>query len=114
MYGDGTEATQNAVAPRKLRVFISYSRDDLDFAEQLDAALRLCGFDTSLDRHAISGGEEWQRRLGNLIREFCIVAVIGRVPHMCSGGRRVDLQRKANYPRDSAPAWRFQPTETAS
>jgi hypothetical protein len=53
----------------KLRVFISYSRDDLDFADQLDAALRLYGFETSLDRHAISGGEEWKQRLGNLIRE---------------------------------------------
>jgi hypothetical protein len=44
----------------KLRVFISYSRDDLDFADQLDATLRIGGFDTSIDRHAISGGEEWQ------------------------------------------------------
>jgi hypothetical protein len=53
----------------KLRVFISYSRDDLDFADQLDIALRLLGYETSLDRHAISGGEEWRQRLGNLIRE---------------------------------------------
>ena len=29
----------------KLRVFISYSRDDLDFADQLDAALDLSGFE---------------------------------------------------------------------
>jgi hypothetical protein len=27
----------------KLRVFISYSRDDLKFADQLDAALNACG-----------------------------------------------------------------------
>ena len=52
----------------KLGVFISYSRDDLAFADQLDATLRIGGFDTTLDRHGISGGEEWQRRLGNLIR----------------------------------------------
>jgi hypothetical protein len=43
----------------KFRVFISYSRDDIDFADQLDATLRLASFDTSIDRHAISGGEEW-------------------------------------------------------
>jgi hypothetical protein len=60
----------------KLRVFISYSRDDLDFADQLDVGLRLCGFDTSLDRHAISGGEEWKRRLGNLIREADTVVFV--------------------------------------
>ena len=53
----------------KLRVFISYSRDDLDFADQLDAALDACGFACVLDRHGISGGEDWKRRLGNLISE---------------------------------------------
>src|SRR5262249_44734510 len=53
----------------KLRVFISYSRDDLKFADQLDAALNLCGFECLIDRHGISGGEDWKRRLGNLISE---------------------------------------------
>jgi len=53
----------------KLRVFISYSRDDLDFADQLDAALNTCGFECFIDRQGISGGEEWKRRLGNLISE---------------------------------------------
>ena len=53
----------------KLRVFISYSRDDLDFADQLDAALDLSGFECFLDREGISGGEDWKRRLGNLISE---------------------------------------------
>ena len=53
----------------KLRVFISYSRDDLKFADQLDAALTLYGFECLIDRHGISGGEDWKRRLGNLISE---------------------------------------------
>ena len=53
----------------KLRVFISYSRDDLKFADQLDAALNACGFECFIDRQGISGGEEWKRRLGNLISE---------------------------------------------
>ena len=51
-----------------LNVFISYSRDDLDFADQLEAGLGLAGFETSLDRHGISVGEEWKKRLGTLIR----------------------------------------------
>jgi uncharacterized protein len=51
----------------KLRVFISYSRDDLEFADQLDAALNAYGFECVIDRHGISGGEDWKRRLGNLI-----------------------------------------------
>jgi TIR domain len=60
----------------KLRVFISYSRDDLDFADQLDAALDLCGFECLIDRHGISGGEDWKRRLGNLIGEADTVVFV--------------------------------------
>ena len=53
----------------KLHVFISYSRDDLDFADQLAAGLRVGGFDPTIDRQGISGGEDWRRRLGSLIRD---------------------------------------------
>jgi WD40 repeat protein len=51
----------------KLKLFISYSREDVAFADQLASALRLCGFEPFVDRHSMAGGEEWQRRLGNLI-----------------------------------------------
>src|SRR6516165_6111355 len=60
----------------KLRVFISYSRDDLDFADQLDAALNAYGFECIIDRQGISGGEDWKRRLGNLISEADTVAFV--------------------------------------
>jgi hypothetical protein len=60
----------------KLRVFISYSRDDLEFADQLTAALDTCGFECFIDRHGISGGEDWKRRLGNLIREADTVVFV--------------------------------------
>jgi tetratricopeptide (TPR) repeat protein len=60
----------------KLRVFISYSREDLDFADQLDAALTLYGFECLIDRHGISGGEDWKRRLGNLIIEADTVVFV--------------------------------------
>jgi hypothetical protein len=56
----------------KLNVFISYSRDDLAFADQLDEALEPCGFANTLDRQGIAGGEGWRRRLGNLIREVLV------------------------------------------
>jgi hypothetical protein len=60
----------------KLTVFISYSRDDLGFSDQLDAALGLTGFDTTIDRHGISGGEDWKSRLGNLIRDADTVVFV--------------------------------------
>jgi TIR domain len=61
---------------RKLNVFISYSRDDLDFADQLDASLRLGGFETTIDRRGISGGEDWKTRLGALIRDSDTVVFV--------------------------------------
>jgi TIR domain len=60
----------------KLSVFISYSRDDLAFADQLDAALGFHGFSVTIDRHGISGGEDWKRRLGNLIRDADTVVFV--------------------------------------
>ena len=60
----------------KLRVFISYSRDDLKFADQLDLALNAYGFECLIDRHGISGGEDWKRRLGNLISEADTVVFV--------------------------------------
>jgi hypothetical protein len=67
--GAGTGAQTGPQQQRKLRVFISYSRADLAFADQLDAALDVCGFDCTLDRQGISGGEDWKTRLGALLRE---------------------------------------------
>src|SRR5215472_11741630 len=60
----------------KLRVFISYSRDDLKFADQLNAALDICGFECFIDREGISGGEDWKRRLGHLIRDADTVVFV--------------------------------------
>jgi hypothetical protein len=71
------QASRSDSADRgKLRVFISYSRDDLHFADQLNAALDICGFECFIDRQGISGGEDWKRRLGNLIREADTVVFV--------------------------------------
>jgi TPR repeat protein len=70
---------RRAPAPRrikKLRVFISYSREDLDFADQLHAALETCGFECDLDRHGIEGGERWKDRLGDLIANADTIAFV--------------------------------------
>jgi hypothetical protein len=60
----------------KLRVFISYSRDDLDFADQVTAALDFSGFECFIDRVGISGGEDWKRSLGGLISEADTVVFV--------------------------------------
>lgn len=60
----------------KLRVFISYSRQDLEFADQLVAVLELYGFLTSVDRKGIHGAEKWEERLGQLILEADVVVFV--------------------------------------
>jgi tetratricopeptide (TPR) repeat protein/S1-C subfamily serine protease len=60
----------------RLNVFISYSRDDIAFADQLDATLQIGGFATTLDRHGIDAGEDWKTRLGALIRDADTVAFV--------------------------------------
>src|SRR5262245_34566491 len=57
-----------AASAGRLNVFISYSRDDIAFADQLAAALSVLNFDVVIDRQGITGGEDWQQRLGSLIR----------------------------------------------
>jgi len=70
-----------AIAPRasvagKLRVFISYSRADAAFADELLLGLEDKGYEVSLDRHSIKEGEDWQTRLGNLIAEAHTVVFV--------------------------------------
>jgi WD40 repeat protein len=56
-----------AEAAKSLKVFVSYSRTDVEFADQLVLALEDRGFEPILDRHDMSGGENWRERLGKLI-----------------------------------------------
>src|SRR5262245_6651402 len=60
-------ADVSAAGDRKLRVFISYSRKDEDFAQEQLAGLEVVGFEPYLDKHDIAAGEDWEARLGRLI-----------------------------------------------
>lgn len=62
---------------RKTRIFLSYSRKDLAFAELLKSELEKAGYQPSLDKTDIAPGEAWQDRLGKLIQDadavvFCL------------------------------------------
>jgi tetratricopeptide (TPR) repeat protein len=61
----------------KARVFISYSRKDIEFANRLDAALKARGFEPLIDRSDIYAFEEWWQRIEALIaRADTVVFVI--------------------------------------
>jgi TIR domain len=57
-------------ASRQFKVFISYSRAESRFADELVKGLEYGGqFDVTIDRESIAEGEDWKLRLGALIAE---------------------------------------------
>jgi tetratricopeptide (TPR) repeat protein len=56
-----------ADAQPKAKIFISYSRKDLAFADRLDAALKARGFEPLIDRSEIYAFEDWWKRIEALI-----------------------------------------------
>ncbi len=54
-------------ARNKSRIFISYSRKDIAFADRLELALRERGFVTLIDRAEIVALEDWWKRIETLI-----------------------------------------------
>jgi Tol biopolymer transport system component len=58
------------------QVFISYSRKDLPFVEQLAADLKNAGFDVWYDVSGISGGSRWRVEIENAIRNSQFAVVI--------------------------------------
>ena len=53
--------------PVNTRVFISYSRKDMAFADRLEAALKARGFEPLIDREEIYAFEDWWKRVEALI-----------------------------------------------
>ena len=58
------------------KIFVSYSRRDLAFADRLDAALKLRGFDTLIDRSDIYALEDWWNRIEALIAQADTIVFI--------------------------------------
>ncbi len=61
------EAEQLPAAEANTRLFISYSRKDMNFVDGLEAALRARGFEPLVDRTEISAFEPWWERVEALI-----------------------------------------------
>jgi hypothetical protein len=51
----------------KARIFISYSRKDMAFADRLEEALKARGFEPLIDRSEIYAFEDWWKRIQALI-----------------------------------------------
>ncbi|MCB1738804.1 MAG: toll/interleukin-1 receptor domain-containing protein [Gammaproteobacteria bacterium] len=60
-----------------LKLFISYSRADAAFADELVAGLEYDGrYQVTIDRHSIIEGEDWKARLGALIADADTIVFI--------------------------------------
>lgn len=64
---------------QSLKVFVSYSRADEQFADELRLGLADKGYLVSIDKHSIRHGEEWRPRLGKLIAD-CDTVVFALSP----------------------------------
>ena len=74
--GQAQEQRSSGLDVRGLKVFVSYSRRDLDFAEQLVPALEVLGYTIIIDRKGIHGAEKWEARLGQMILEADTIVFI--------------------------------------
>ncbi len=64
------------ISAPKAKVFISYARKDLTFADQLAAALKNRGFQILMDRSDIYAFEDWWKRIEVLIEQSDTVVFI--------------------------------------
>lgn len=91
----------DAGSGQKPKVFISYSRrDSTECAEELVEGLKLAGFEPLLDRRDIVAGEDWEARLGGLIKRadtvvFVISPEAGEVGALCLGSGQGACRSKA-------------------
>ena len=75
--GQASEPAPTRRSADRFRVFVSYSRADATFADEIEAGLEYDGgFDVLLDRNDIHEGEEWKTRLGALIAQADTVVFI--------------------------------------
>lgn len=79
----------------KLKVFISYSRKDEDFAQDLLAGLEAAGFEPFLDRHDIAPGEDWEVRLARLIESADTVVFVISQASLASERCAWEIERAA-------------------
>jgi len=69
-------AKKDATHPYKLRVFLSYSPQDMDFTDRLEPALRARGLEPLIDRTEIYAFKDWWKRIQALISQASTVIFV--------------------------------------
>jgi formylglycine-generating enzyme required for sulfatase activity len=87
----------------KAKLFISYSRKDMAFADRLEAALKARGFDVLIDRAEIYAFEDWWRRLQDLIISADTVVFIISPDSVSSNEALKEVEYAASLNKRFAP-----------
>jgi hypothetical protein len=91
----------------KAKVFISYSRKDMAFADRLETALKARGFEPLIDRTEIYAFEEWWTRIEALITRADTVVFVLSPDAVASDVARREVTFAASLNKRFAPiAWR--------
>lgn len=95
----------SSTASSGLQVFISYARrDGRRFADWLEGALKLRGFDAYLDRKDIVPGEPWRTRLAALIRASDAVVFVVTPAAVASDVCRWEAEQATEHGKRILPA----------
>lgn len=98
-----SEGEHERAAAGRLKVFVSYSRADLDFADQIVLALKDRGFEPLMDRHSIDAAEKWKDRLGALLLSCDTVVFILTEPSAQSKTCAWEVERAAELGKRMIP-----------
>jgi hypothetical protein len=96
-------AAQEIGQASKAKVFLSYSRKDIAFVDQLDAALRARGFEPLIDRSDIYAFEEWWQRIQALIVRSDTVVFVLSPDAVASDVARKEVTYAASLNKRFAP-----------
>src|ERR1700730_10454752 len=87
----------------KAKVFISYSRKDIEFADHLETALKARGFEPLIDRTDIYALEEWWKRIEALIGSADTVVFVLSPDSVASDVARKEVAFAASLNKRFAP-----------
>jgi formylglycine-generating enzyme required for sulfatase activity len=97
----GTIAVPNSET--KTRVFISYSRKDMAFADRLEAALKARGYEPLIDRNEVYAFEDWWQRIQALITQADTIIFVLSPESVASGVCRKEVEFAASLNKRFAP-----------
>jgi hypothetical protein len=91
---------QPTLPMQRPQVFISYASEDRVVAAQLSESLVQAGMDPWLDKNALQGGEDWNEKIEEQLREADYVLVL-QTPHLAA--KRVGyVNKEIDFARDRA------------